>query len=160
PTATLPPAPLPLPSPAPPAPAPAALPDTEIPPCKVVLEVVAGPHSGTRLEFDRHATCVVGRSRRAPLPLPNDRHFSRHHFLLEFQPPFAFLRDLDSRNGTLVNGTKVKQVQLCDGDVISGGKTRIRFSVPTGFESPTGTVVAHLPAGLKTAGASVHKSAL
>jgi pSer/pThr/pTyr-binding forkhead associated (FHA) protein len=127
---------------------------------RAVLEVIEGPHRGTRLEFDRHATCVVGRSRRAPLPLPNDRHFSRHHLLLEFQPPLAFLRDLDSRNGTLVNGVKVKQTHLNDGDVIGGGKTRIRFSVPTGFESPTGTVRAHVPPSIQAVARSIHKSAL
>src|SRR5205085_2432905 len=140
------PAPPPAPAPAPPpvAPAPAPTDDTG---CKVILEVVEGPHCGTRLEFDRHATCVVGRSRRAPLPLPDDRHFSRHHFLLELQPPLAFLRDLDSRNGTLVNGEKVKQAHLQDGDVISGGRTRIRFSIPSACDSPTGTMLAHVPPG-------------
>jgi serine/threonine-protein kinase len=141
----------PVPQPPPPAGAPG---------CKVVLEVMEGPHRGSRLEFDRHATCVVGRSRRAPLPLPNDRHFSRHHLLLEFQPPLAFLRDLDSRNGTLVNGIKVKQTHLNDGDVISGGKTRIRVRVPSGLESPTGTMRAHVPPTLQSLARSLNKAGL
>jgi hypothetical protein len=163
------------PEPEPPAAEPTTLPPTRLPVVapapppappagdllgKVVLEVIEGPHRGARLEFDRHATCVVGRSRRAPLPLPNDRHFSRHHLLLEFQPPAAFLRDLDSRNGTLVNGVKVKQTHLNDGDIISGGKTRIRFSVPSGLDSPTGTVRAHVPASIQAAARSLHKSGL
>jgi eukaryotic-like serine/threonine-protein kinase len=96
---------------------------------KVVLEVLEGPHRDTRLEFDRHDTFIVGRARTAHLSLPDDPYFSRHHFLLELQPPRCYLRDLASRNGTLVNGAKVKETFLKDGDVIGGGRTRIRLTV-------------------------------
>jgi serine/threonine-protein kinase len=95
----------------------------------VILEVIAGPHSGQRLDFDRHETILVGRGSRAQLRLLNDPHFSRNHFLLEVNPPRALLRDLGSRNGTLVNDQPVRQCDLGPGDVISGGQTRIRFTV-------------------------------
>jgi serine/threonine-protein kinase len=98
------------------------------PACTVHLEVIAGPHRGTRLEFDRHETVLVGRGSRARLWLVNDPHFSRSHFLLEVNPPRALLRDLGSRNGTLVNDQRVRQCDLNPGDVISGGQTRIRFT--------------------------------
>jgi eukaryotic-like serine/threonine-protein kinase len=98
-------------------------------PGKLVLEVIDGPHRNTRFEFDRHETFVVGRSRSAHLSLPEDRSLSRHHFLLEFNPPHAYLRDLGSRNGTLVNGAPVKEAFLEDGDIVRGGRTRLRFSV-------------------------------
>ena len=99
------------------------------PPAKVILEVVDGPHRGDRLEFDRHATLLVGRGSRAQLRLVDDPHFSRNHFLLEVNPPRVLLRDLGSRNGTFVNGHPVKQCHVNPGDVISGGRTRIRFTL-------------------------------
>jgi len=95
----------------------------------VVLEVTHGPHEGLRFEFDRHDTFLVGRSSQAHLCLSNDPHFSRHHFRIEVSPPRCFLVDLGSNNGTFVNGSKVQDTYLVDGDVISGGRTRIRIGV-------------------------------
>lgn len=103
----------------------------------VTLEVIAGPHQGARFQFDRHETFLVGRAPEARLQLIDDAHFSRHHFLLEFNPPRCFLRDLGSRNGTMVNGRKVTECYLNHGDVISGGRTRIRLSLPEAAKPPT-----------------------
>jgi serine/threonine-protein kinase len=96
---------------------------------KILLEVIAGPNQGARFEFDRHDTFLVGRAPTAHLQLLDDAYFSRHHFLLECQPPRCYLRDLGSSNGTLVNGQKVTECFLRDGDLISGGKTRLRVSL-------------------------------
>ncbi len=93
------------------------------------LEVTHGPNAGERFEFDRHETFVVGRSGEAHLQLKKDGYFSRFHFRLEIAPPKARLIDLDSRNGTKVNGKPVRVKNLSDGDVISGGKTRIRVTI-------------------------------
>jgi serine/threonine-protein kinase len=112
----------------------------------IVLKVTEGPHRGARFEFDRHDTFVVGRASTAHLQLADDPYFSRHHFLLEFCPPRCYLRDLGSRNGTLVNGAKVKEAFLKDGDVIGGGRTRLRLSVQAdkeGSERPAGSGAEH-----------------
>ncbi|MEK6239443.1 MAG: FHA domain-containing protein, partial [Planctomycetales bacterium] len=95
---------------------------------QVVLEVVEGPNAGAVFRFDRHETFLVGRSVTAHLRLSEDPHFSRHHFRLEIRPPDCYLIDLDSLNGTLVNGRRVKETYLDEDDVIEGGKTKIRFS--------------------------------
>jgi len=99
------------------------------------LEVVAGPHAGRLFEFDRHETFLVGRSPDSHLQLAEDPHFSRSHFLLEFNPPRCLLRDLSSRNGTLVNGKRVETCFLKDGDLISGGRTKIRFTLVNQVEA-------------------------
>jgi len=39
------------------------------------------------------------------------------------------LTDLDSGNGTMINGERVKSKQLSSGDVIKLGKTRIVFGL-------------------------------
>ena len=89
----------------------------------VVLRVIAGPHLGMEFTFDRHATFVVGRSSQVQFPVPEDGFLSRNHFLVEFNPPVCFLRDLGSTNGTKVNGTRVDAVRLRDGDEISAGES-------------------------------------
>src|SRR5690349_6340783 len=94
----------------------------------ITLEVLSGPRQGARFEFDRHETFLVGRAPDVSLQLLEDAHFSRYHFLLEFNPPNCYLRDLGSSNGTFVNGEKVAERHLRNGDVISGGRTRIRIS--------------------------------
>jgi serine/threonine-protein kinase len=86
--------------------------------------------------------------------LRDDPYFSRYHFLLELQPPRCYLRDLGSHNGTLVNGHRVQGAFLKDGDVIGGGKTRLRVAIqPAG--GPTATAdVACLGCGLKVPAAT------
>lgn len=96
---------------------------------QVVLEVIRGPHRGTRFEFNRHDTFLVGRSTNAHFQLPDDHHFSRHHFRIEISPPRCYLMDLKSRNGTFVNGRRMAETFLGDGDVISAGETAIRVSL-------------------------------
>lgn len=96
---------------------------------KLILVVHAGPLAGARFEFDRHETFLVGRAPDTHLTLSEDAHFSRHHFVLEVNPPQCLLRDLNSRNGTFVNGRRVTQALLKHGDEISGGKTRMRVEL-------------------------------
>ncbi len=95
----------------------------------VVLRVVAGPHTGTEYCFDRHDTFVVGRSSQVQFPVPDDRFLSRDHFLVEFNPPQCFLKDMGSTNGTKLNGQKVDQALLRDGDVVEAGKSRFLIVV-------------------------------
>lgn len=93
---------------------------------RVVLDVMKGPQAGTRFQFDRHDTFMIGRSPKVHLHIPDDPYFSRYHFMIEVNPPECFLRDLGSRNGTFINGCKVRQADLKDGDTILGGKSRIK----------------------------------
>lgn len=64
--------------------------------------------------------------------LPDDRFFSRNHILLEINPPHSFLRDLGSTNGTFVNGQRVKEAFLKNGDQIQGGETIVVVEVTAG----------------------------
>lgn len=96
---------------------------------RVTLRVLAGPHVGRSFVFDQHDTFLIGRSDTAHLYLPDDRFFSRHHCLLEIAPPRCFLRDLGSTNGTYVNGVKVQETYLKNGDQIQGGQTVLGVEV-------------------------------
>jgi hypothetical protein len=76
-------------------------------PGKVALRVTGGPLSGRSFEFSAHDTFLFGRSPDCHAQLDaSDTTASRHHFLLEVNPPTARLRDLGSLNGTLVNGVR------------------------------------------------------
>ena len=59
----------------------------------------------------------------------SDRFFSRNHCILEIDPPRCFLRDLGSSNGTFVNGKRVSETFLKDGDQIQGGETVLLVEV-------------------------------
>ncbi|HYX30667.1 MAG TPA: protein kinase [Pyrinomonadaceae bacterium] len=101
----------------------------------VVLRVLEGPYRGREFTFDHHDTFLIGRSDNAHLYLPDDRFFSRHHCLLEIAPPRCFLRDLGSTNGTFVNGQKVSEVFLRNGDRIQGGQTVLEVQVISDAET-------------------------
>ncbi len=96
---------------------------------RVTFRVIEGPHAGTGFTFEEHDTLFAGRLTKAQLRLEKDLHFSRHHFRIEVNPPTCFLMDLNSRNGTFINGERVKERFLRDGDVISGGRTKMVVSI-------------------------------
>jgi hypothetical protein len=90
---------------------------------QVNLKVISGPYKGRIFSFTQHDTFLIGRNPEAHLCLPDDRFFSRNHCLLEINPPHSFLRDLGSTNGTFVNGQRVKDAFLKNGDRVQGGET-------------------------------------
>jgi serine/threonine-protein kinase len=87
----------------------------------VVLRVTEGPYQGREYVFERASTFVVGRSSRAEFSVPDDAFLSRNHFQIELDPPYAYLRDLGSTNGTRVNGVRVTGSSLRNGDFVQAG---------------------------------------
>jgi serine/threonine-protein kinase len=96
---------------------------------QVNLKVTAGPYKGSIFSFTQHDTFLIGRSPDAHLCLPNDRYFSRNHCLLEMNPPHSYLRDLNSTNGTFLNGHRVQDAFLKNGDRIQCGETIVIVEV-------------------------------
>lgn len=115
-------------------------------PGKLTLTIIVGPKAGKTFVFEKHDTLLFGRMDDCHACLPEDQQVSRHHFLLEVNPPEARLRDLGSRNGTYINGQKYggrarhetpeegakrksPQVDLSDGDEIQVGRTILQVRV-------------------------------
>ena len=98
---------------------------------QVNLKVTAGPYKGRIFSFAQHDSFLIGRNPEAHLCLPDDRFFSRNHCLLEMNPPHSFLRDLGSTNGTFLNGQRVKDASLKNGDLIQCGETILVVEVTT-----------------------------
>jgi eukaryotic-like serine/threonine-protein kinase len=77
---------------------------------QVILTATHGDLQGREYAFDAPAACVVGRCVDCKIRLPGDDWtISRHHCLLDVDPPYVRVQDLGSLNGTYVNGEKVGQ---------------------------------------------------
>ncbi len=55
------------------------------------------------------------------------KNASRHHAQIFKVLHDAYVLDLDSKNGTFVNGRRIAKHALRDGDIISIGNFRLRF---------------------------------
>ena len=84
-----------------------------------------GPQKGTvhRIEGARS---VLGADRSADV-LIDDPHISEQHASLRFTDGVFTLADLDSTNGTRLNGEPVHKSELADGDRIGLGGTSWTF---------------------------------
>jgi transcriptional regulator of acetoin/glycerol metabolism len=83
--------------------------------------------AGSRvMAIDDGAELVVGRSREAQLQVRDDR-ISRKHAVIRCDGRQLWVRDLGSRNATVVNGHMLRDAEraLAPGDMISLGDTRI-----------------------------------
>ncbi len=97
---------------------------------RITLTVTEGPNQGAAFTFDAHDTFLVGRAVEAHFRLPEkDMYFSRMHFMVEVNPPLCRLVDMDSHNGTCVNGTRVEAADLKNGDRITAGHTVLQVAI-------------------------------
>ncbi len=116
---------------------------------RITLTVTQGILKGMEYVFEDPTCCFIGRARDCDIQLPPDYahvDVSRHHCVLEIDPPAILVRDLGSRNGTYVNGEKIGQRpadqaaeqtewgelpahELKDGDEIQVGHTVFRVGI-------------------------------
>ena len=90
-----------------------------------ILHILQGPDKGHNFEID-HSPCLIGRNS-PDLPLI-DNTISRRHAILTKKDDLWMIKDLNSANGTYVNGVKVATVlDLKQGDQIRCGSTLIVF---------------------------------
>jgi len=88
--------------------------------------VVDGPHAGTRFQL-REGENPIGRSV-SSVAMLEDQSVSRKHAVLSFTAGSWVLFDAGSKNGTFVNGKKVKDpVTIGHGDVIQVGIYALRL---------------------------------
>jgi len=71
---------------------------------QIQLIVAAGPLKGQAFSFAEHDTFIFGRMADCHCCLPDDGQVSRHHFIVEANPPDA--RDFGCLNGTWANVKK------------------------------------------------------
>jgi pSer/pThr/pTyr-binding forkhead associated (FHA) protein len=116
---------------------------------RITLTAVRGSLAGKEFVFEDKTRCTLGRADDCDIQMPMDLPYpdvSRHHCMLEIDPPYVQVRDLGSRNGTFVNGTMIGQRpahqlaedvdlnaspprDLREGDEIQVGHTVLRVGV-------------------------------
>jgi hypothetical protein len=110
-----------VPAPAPVAPA-APVPAPP-PPAPVAQWVLVWPGGVVPI---RDTALVIGRSKDCDVPLA-DGNVSRRHAEIGRSADGFVLRDLDSTNGTTVNGRRVKSAPVGEGDEITLGTSTLRI---------------------------------
>lgn len=103
-------------------------PDFTPPPLRLDVEAffqVLGAAPGEeRIDLERART-VFGRTG-ADVELP-DSAVSKRHFQVDVMGRELFIRDLDSRHGTFLNGRPVRYTELVPGDEVRAGRTVMVF---------------------------------
>jgi len=95
------------------------------------VNLVLLTQDGKRKDFRLPSSVtVIGRRQDCDLCIPL-MNVSRRHCEINQDEGKLRLRDLDSRNGTFVNGTKVHESELNDGDQILIGPLEFKINVKT-----------------------------
>lgn len=107
-------------------------------PDKVGIRIVEGPLAGQSFSFEEHGVLLFGRDPKCHVNLPDDKFISRHHLVFDINPPIVQVRDLNSLNGTIINGVRyggrtqgtraldsqsIEPIALINGDRIQVGQT-------------------------------------
>jgi pSer/pThr/pTyr-binding forkhead associated (FHA) protein len=116
---------------------------------RITLTFTAGPLKAQDVVFTGTTLCTVGRSPDCHLQLrgsDGSLTVSRRHCLLDIRPSSVRVLDLDSRNGTFLNGRKIgpheqetapapadllRGVELHDGDQLRVGDSEFVISIET-----------------------------
>lgn len=96
---------------------------------QVRFRLKSGANQETEIVISEPTILIMGREGSADICVATDPYFSRNHCRLEVRPPHCRLVDLNSTNGTLVNGIKaLVPIDLMSGDRFGGGDTIVEFT--------------------------------
>lgn len=94
----------------------------------LTLKIRTDGTSEAVLVRDLTSSMIAGRAEMCDLCIA-DVKMSNQHFVLEYEAGRIFIMDLESKNGTFVNGVRIQRKQkVAQGDVITAGNTRICVS--------------------------------
>ena len=97
----------------------------------LTIEVISGPMKGRCNSFDS-LPISIGRLLNNNFPLPLDPHVSKAHCSIFQNQKEIYLIDLNSTNGTYLNGKSIESsVLLRNGDLIIVGKTAVKCEITT-----------------------------
>jgi len=94
---------------------------------KGTLTIIHGPLRGQQINL-KAGMNTLGRRKSCSIHLPGLPVSGRHAAIYFSELMEWRIRDLESTNGTLLNGSKVKEFALRSGDKISIGDHLLRFS--------------------------------
>ncbi len=87
----------------------------------IELSVKTGKQAWQQVHMEVVSSVIVGRAAACDICI-DDTKLSRQHFAIEYEQGFLFLTDLQSKNGTMLNGIRIGSRQkLTSGDKIFAG---------------------------------------
>lgn len=104
------------------------------------LIALNGIYEGQQVHLEVGLDVTVGRNEKNLLVLPNDILVSGSHCVIQHEKDGWVVEDLDSTNGTMLNGNELTRTQLTDGDVVTIGGTRFQFQLRSGKTEPLPSV--------------------
>jgi pSer/pThr/pTyr-binding forkhead associated (FHA) protein len=115
---------------------------------EIRIKVVNGAMKGSAFIFCKTSACVVGRAPNCTIRVPatdEGLDVSRYHCLFEIDPPYIWVRDLDSTNGTYLNERRIKPSKellelVRDGDTIRVGTLEMTVTIDTDPTNHSATV--------------------
>jgi hypothetical protein len=108
-----------------------------------MAKLIINPTSSSRRDLALPRSLLsIGRDPSNDLVLP-DAMVSRRHAVIEFRGSQYVLRDCNSSNGSLVNGDRVTERGLRDGDLVAIGTARLLFRDEVAGEEAGAKVVQH-----------------
>ena len=94
------------------------------------LLVASGPLEGKTLFIaETMSECTIGRDEHCTFAI-NDQSVSRTHAVVERKWGGLAITDLDSKNGTFVNGERIREKRLADGDQVVVGTVKLLYRNP------------------------------
>ncbi|MBX7247169.1 MAG: DUF4123 domain-containing protein [Candidatus Sumerlaeaceae bacterium] len=90
------------------------------------VKIIAGPSWGQFYLDAPGESLIVGRAESCQVAIA-DQRLSRRHFRLAWDGTFCQVTDLGSANGTWVNGQRIQEAILRDGDEITAGDSLFRI---------------------------------
>ncbi|MBX7101825.1 MAG: sigma 54-interacting transcriptional regulator [Myxococcaceae bacterium] len=94
---------------------------------KCRLTVTGGPDQGKELVSDKERIRIGAHSSN-DLVLAEDRTASRHHFEIQYTERGYLLIDLNSTNGTFLDGRRIERAYLSTGSQMRAGSSTVTFS--------------------------------
>jgi pSer/pThr/pTyr-binding forkhead associated (FHA) protein len=121
------------------------------------LEFISGKYQGGEFPLKSDKQIIVGRSSELDMVLVEDM-VSRKHAKIVVSGGKVTIEDLGSTNGTFVNGEKVKQARLKEGDRILIGTSILKLVVSTAVETTDAQIQLQLEQAAAAAASRQSKS--
>jgi hypothetical protein len=121
----------------------------------VVLEAIAGPIAGRKIEVRAGSILRLGRTARSDYAIGEDSYLSGQHFAVECDGVQCRIRDLGSSNGTFVNGDRITEVVVREGDSLMAGESTFTVHMES---SPAGAKAAVADDRTRTAPTPLYSS--
>lgn len=86
--------------------------------------------SGRVVASTQKFPCIVGRSEPSDIIIDSDKAISRRHAVFTYENGNLFVSDLESTNGTLINGVRIlSKLEVYNGAIMQIGQSQLKLIV-------------------------------